>query len=789
MNRLIIGLFAGMLLGASQALAVGDVAWRKLAYLHELKGDAAGVLRTELNLSRVDVGNIAPLKLSWSAAPGCVYTATFNGKAYPVSAVDGTCSFQVPNGGFRRDHNQVALGLASGSDAALTNADRVAVFGTVEAAPGPRLKRKDFFERHLDRRIPAFAEAARLSAAGDAAGAVRTFAGYVRTHLDIPAYVKERYRNPPPSERGRIKFIANRVLGGTMEECGVYHRFPEGRIVWQFNPTWNGYIEWVWHLSVLRFLDEMMRQYVLDGNEAYAQAWARYFLDFVHDEPCPEKGSGFATSSWRSLETASRLHEYLVNDVYWLLKSPVMTDDLIVTAFTSFWEHGNRLRHGHAHGGNWFGNEMTSLYCFTLLVPYFEESDEWRAYALAMVERELVEQVYPDGQQVELSTGYHPGMISIFGRVPRTCAHLGVKPPANVHAILARMYEPYMAIMRPDRRIPALNDASIWSSQAFFERGLRDFPERTDFAWFAGRKGAEPPTWTSRALPYTGWVALRSSWDADAVWGFMDCGPYGTGHQHEDKLNVLVCGYGRELVNEGGWYDYDTSENRKYILSTRSHNTVRFDGGDQATGTVYRWHPKTDCKKKADLLFVTNAVADWAEATFAGPYYGASGKNLSHRRRLILVKRAQDLPPFLVVVDRFTSTDAKPHAYEQLWHLRGGEFTSFTPNAFLADYGEGVMLAGAHSDATAKFVDKRGQTKPELQGWDPGRWDKHNAKPIATPVVCGSFTGARRVVTVLQPLRASDRTPRIVAVDASKDITGSSFVLYLQNGRAVLLDE
>ena len=619
--------------------------------------------------------------------------------------------------------------------------------------------------------------------------AVRTFAGYVRAHLDIPAATKEEYRNPAPSQRGKIRSVADRALAGTMNECGVSHTFAGGKVDWQFNPTWNGYREWVWHLSVLRFLDEMIRQYVLDGNEAYARAWVRYFGDFVRDELCPVKGGGGETSSWRSLETASRLYQYLVNDVYWLLKSPALTDDFLVTVFTSLWEHGDRIRRGHSGSGNWFSNEMTSLYCFTLQVPYFAETDEWRAYALGKVEQELEQQVYPDGQQVELSTGYHPGVIGLFSRVPRMCAHAGVKPPENVHAVLARMYEPYMAIMRPDGRIPALNDATIWPSRAFFGRGLRDFPERTDFAWFAGKEGAVPPAWTSRALPYAGWVALRDSWDKDAVWGFMDCGPYGTGHQHEDKLNVLVCAFGRELVNEGGWYDYDTSENRRYILSTRSHNTVRFDGRDQATGSVYRWHPKTDCRKKADFLFATNAAVDWAESTFDGPYRGNPGKDLAHRRRLLLFKRTAVLSPFLVVVDRFSCADAKSHAYEQLWHLKGAEFAGFSAQSFLADYGRGVRLAGAHSDPDAKFVDKRGQTEPELQGWDPGSWDKHNAKPIATPVVCGTFTGNRRVVTVLQPLRASDAARRVTAVEASPDPSAHDFVLTLGDGGRLRLDE
>jgi len=216
---------------------------------------------------------------------------------------------------------------------------------------------------------------------------------------------------------------------------------------------------------------------------------------------------------------------------------------------------------------------------------------------------------------------------------------------------------------------------------------------------------------------------------------------------------------------------------------------VRFDGRDQNTAAVYKWNGATDSRRKADFLFATNAVVDMAEAVFDAPYAGNPGQGLAHRRRLLFFKKAADLPPFFVVADRFVCADAREHAYEQLWHLRGGTFADLSARAFRADYGDGVHLAGAHSDAAARFADKAGQTGPELQGWDPGDWQKHNAKPIATPVVCGAFTRARRLVTVLQPLRTRDLARRIVAVEASSDPASGTFSLKCADGRVVSLSE
>ena len=74
---------------------------------------------------------------------------------------------------------------------------------------------------------------------------------------------------------------------------------------------------------------------------------------------------------------------------------------------------------------------------------------------------------------------------------------------------------------------------------------------------------------------------MRSGWERDARYLLLDVGPFGYGHQHEDKLNLLLHAYGRLLLAEGGNYAYDSSEMRRYVLSTRAHNTIRVDGHDQ----------------------------------------------------------------------------------------------------------------------------------------------------------------------------------------------------------------
>ena len=56
----------------------------------------------------------------------------------------------------------------------------------------------------------------------------------------------------------------------------------------------------------------------------------------------------------------------------------------------------------------------------------------------------------------------------------------------------------------------------------------------------------------------------------------------------------------------------------------------------------------------------------------------------------------------------------------------------------------------------------------------------HEHRPIPTPVVQGTFTGAKRIVTVLYPYR--DGANRLRGVTADADPKADSFTLTLADG-------
>ncbi len=555
------------------------VEWRLFSYIHNLRQDADSRYVTTFNVGRHDADRVAPFKLEADAAEGAVYEVSVNGEKFPVEH-GAKWRVELPRGKCRHVDNTLEIRVVKGVDEHLADEDHIAFYGTVSALKGPRVTEHDFFCRHLDRSIPEFASAASKAEKGDMAAARRIFAEYVRRHYRVQDDVLEEYTHPSnlKAVRGRGKAAKDGMVWSVKT-----YRFPDGHIKWAFNPTWNGYPQWCYHLAYFTTMDFLVRLYVLDGDEEAAEVARRHYSEFFENEPPPaDYYSRYGTFSWRSLESGGRIGGIMANDIYFLMRSPGTTDEFITTYFRSFWDNCTLVRKSHATHGNWLVNELTGLFVATYMAPYFVQTKEWREYSLAICERELTRQIYPDGQQDELSTGYITGVARQFMRIPNVCRMAGVEPPAAFMKTIETMFTPHMVVMRPDGRVPSLNDAGNGEVKEFLSYGLKNFPHRRDFEWFAtGGESGEKPKWKSRLLPYAGWAVFRSGWNPKALWAHMDCGPFGTGHQHEDKGSIQMWAYGVEMISEAGWYDYDTSDMRKYVLSTRGHNTIRIDGQDQ----------------------------------------------------------------------------------------------------------------------------------------------------------------------------------------------------------------
>lgn len=648
---------------------------------------------------------------------------------------------------------------------------------------GPRTSDESFLIEHIDTSVKELSAIPELIKNGKTDEAKHCFAEYIRALLSSKKLIKNwTSANYSAEALERLTARANDVMDYKFVSCGIPWQFKDKKIDWEFNPTYNAYCEWPWQLSRHPEWDTLAQYYVATGDENAAKTYVDMAYSWLEQAIVPENVNGYRTICWRTIEAGIRMLPWSMQ-IQAFIGSENLTDDFITKYFISIYEHGWRLRNFCTHG-NWLLMEMHGLVRIGVLYPFLKDAEEWRVYALRRLKEELDVQVYPDGFQYELSTNYHNVVDSNYYSVLEMYRRLELTPPDFLEKGLEKLYDMYPHLTRPDRRLPDLNDGNEMRIEGKMHIASGLYPERSDFKWFAtnGKEGCAPD-YLSYAFPYAGAVVMRTSWDSDAIWAYMDCSPFGRGHQHEDKLNVLLNAYGKKLLTEGGCYDYDTSEMRKYVLSTRAHNTVRINGCDQNVRKTYTWADE-EINKKAEFLFDVNAEREIAEAEFNGGY-GEAQEKVIHRRKLIFVKNTDQ--PFFVVIDRFIAPDHSERSYETMWHLENCELSINGINAN-GDFGDGVGLTLAFSDADAELRNVCGQHEPVYQGWMPIRPSgPHEHRPIPTPIYYGSFKGSKRTVTVLAPYK--NGASRIASVSASDDINDTSFTVTMKDGPIVMMDE
>ncbi len=641
-----------------------------------------------------------------------------------------------------------------------------------------RLTDEEFFTKHLDTSIPELSEAAALFAAGKEDEAKHVFAAYVRAALKPELYLADK-REALAKDAKNIRAKAQRVFEHTFVSCRVPFTFADGVIDWESNPTYNGYREWTWQLNRHPEWKALAQYYLLTGDEAAPQEWVRELISWTKQAQVPENESGYATKCWRTIEAGIRMSCWIYC-IHAFLPSPAVTDEILTVFCKSLWEHGWRLRN-FCTSHNWLIMEMHGLGRIALFFPFFRESAEWAAYSDRRLEEELDVQLYPDGMQYELSTGYHYVNVSNYQGVVDMYAQAGKEPPAYLRSGLKRMYDMYPRMMRPDLKAPTMNDGGNLELVGLYRPNARKlFPDDPVYRWIdTERAEGAPPAFLSYLFAWGGVAIFRDSWKPDALWAYMDGGPWGKAHQHEDKLNVQIYGYGHELIPEAGTFDYDTSLMRKYVLSTRGHNTARIDGQDQNRRAGYVWDPE-DIKKEAGMVFSSAPDREFAEAVYDEGYGPDKDLSVTHKRKLIFLKKPAGLPPLFLTVDDFTASDGKQHSYELIWHLHDNP-TTISGRLVENAYEDGVGVAVTSSAGSVNLV--RGMKSPEFQGWLP----KHGVGdvehyPIPTILNTGLFTGAARVVTVLCPYRFGVNPVAAVAEENGK------IVITKKDGAQLTLD-
>jgi len=254
------------------------------------------------------------------------------------------------------------------------------------------------------------------------------------------------------------------------------------------------------------------------------------------------------------------------------------------------------------------------------------DGDRWAATGLALLTRELDEQVRDDGGHFERSPMYHAVVLEQLLDVLNLCAVFpGVVAAgrqelhSHLAGVIRAMLDWLSAMTHPDGGVAFFNDTTLGAAPSCAE--LFDYAERLGFAPARANPGG------LHSLDSTGFFPLSSE-DDRTIMLFDAGGPeprYQPGHAHSESLSFELSRDGRRLFVNSGVSTYELGHERLRQRSTSAHNTVRVDEREQSE--LWASHR---CGRRPR---VSRAVErnGWASAAHDG-YRFLPGRPLHHRK-------------------------------------------------------------------------------------------------------------------------------------------------------------
>lgn len=619
---------------------------------------------------------------------------------------------------------------------------------------GPRMNDKQFLAMlNLD-----YAGLEKVKAAiesGDLKAAKHALAEHFRNReTPTPGFnwkARPKYEKRPD---GVDTIEADKVIDHNLVSVSVYHQY-EDEIDWTLNPI--NYREWPWQLNRHHIWVQLARAYWATGEEKYAEEFAYQMQHWVKNCPVPSDDSGNRSETWRTIEAGIRMGHTWPEVFHRFLTSPSFDDDSVVTMVTSIVEHAQHLMRWPTTA-NWLTMETNGLMHVGVLFPEFMEAENWRKTAIDRMYVELDKQVYPDGAQIELATGYHQVSLRNFVGLWQIARLNDVEMPKDYVTKMQKMYDYNLNASMPDGYLPGLNDAGKTSIRGSLRQAYGYFPDRKDYLWIAteGKEGTKPEV-GSIPLPFSGHMIMRTGWEPDDLYMLFDAGPFGYGHQHEDALSIVLSAYGKYMLVDPGNYPYDSSDWRKYVLSTRAHNTVMVDDCEQHR----RGWPREQyvLEKPMPIKWASNKKFDYARSSYNDNYCYENTIKVKHERSVFFVK-----PEYWIVVDTMTPSDKETHRYDGMFHLNmsGAAIDDTTKSVSTTDDNGANLTIFPVADDGLKVRVASGEKEPMVQGWMPV--PGYNCRPIPTPIFSKEQSGVTRMAYVLYPTPEGVKCP-IVKVE------------------------
>lgn len=261
---------------------------------------------------------------------------------------------------------------------------------------------------------------------------------------------------------------------------------------------------------------------------------------------------------------------------------------------------------------------------------YFQGTDaeRWLQKGLRILRDELTEQFLADGGHFERSPMYHSisvvDYLDVLNLTQNSSTAITREITREFACKVRTALDFLSGICLPDGEIPLFNDSAFGIAPAPSQ--IFDYAERV----IGYQMPSQSTSLAVTAFSASGYYVSRKANDMIII----DCGPVGPdyqpGHAHCDALSYELAIDGRRVVVDGGVFDYEPSQERAYVRSTRAHNTVVVDCEEQSeVWGVFR------VARRARPIQGRIEMTEDGAALFEGAHDGyrrLTGKPIHHRR-------------------------------------------------------------------------------------------------------------------------------------------------------------
>jgi uncharacterized heparinase superfamily protein len=525
-------------------------------------------------------------------------------------------------------------------------------------------------------------------------------------------------------DKDEIVKRANQIVSGEFNFLNHHQDFSKG-IVWNCDSVSH---LWRYQLQYCHYIWDLGVAYGMRSEDSYVTKFKELIDSWI------DQNEFGMLDGWHPYTVSLRT----VNWMYgWALFEPTLKKDneFCNRFFSTLYLQCEFLSHNLEFQG--CGNHLLSN-IKTLIFGglFFNEpkSQNWLKVGLGLLEKELEEQILPDGGHFERSPMYHLLVMKDLIEIAAVLEKNNHSVSEQLYGKIEEMTAFTKAMCAFDGCISLLNDSSYDLAPdsdmlLFMADCLLGKPLDESRVW----------TWPSLLMDVISCSAFNSS-SKDTLSGFvaledtgyylmkskrgtgmiLDCGPvcpdYLPPHAHADTLSFEFWVGGEKMISDSGTYEYTAGEWRDYFRSTRAHNTVVVDGMDQSEvwgsfRVAKRAYPK-------GVTWIASDEAGYFSGSHDG--YHRLSEPIGHQRRVVYLEDR-----FWFVLDEITGQGE--HWVESFLHFHPETVVDLGKrDHFYVSRGEEVL--NVYPIHCGQINVSLGQVEPVIQGWYSSEFGNKQAR-------------------------------------------------------------